>query len=163
MKTDIFQSCGHCWVFQICWHIECSTFTASSFRIWNSSTGILSPPLALECSVINIWLQDKVHIIVTIRFSIKEMQILKIQFKYPGGIDLNNFLTSWVSLKCRKWNLKHLYYKFILKSLKCSEATFSSYIFYVAQIKGRNKTNFLYVEILNGFSSENIHVSASGV
>ena len=38
---------GHCWVFQICLHIECSTFTASSFRIWNSSTGILSPPLAL--------------------------------------------------------------------------------------------------------------------
>ena len=26
-KTDLFQSCGHCWVFQICWHIECSTFT----------------------------------------------------------------------------------------------------------------------------------------
>ena len=38
---------GHCWVFQICWHIECSTFTASSSRIWNSSTGIPSPPLAL--------------------------------------------------------------------------------------------------------------------
>ena len=34
-------------VFQICWHIECSTFTASSFRIWNSSTGIPLPPLAL--------------------------------------------------------------------------------------------------------------------
>ena len=47
MKTDLFQSCGHCWVFQICWHIECSTFTASSFRIWNSSTGIPSPPLAI--------------------------------------------------------------------------------------------------------------------
>ena len=47
MKTDLFQSCGHCWVVQICWHIECSTFTASSFRIWNSSTGIPSPPLAL--------------------------------------------------------------------------------------------------------------------
>ena len=47
MKTDLFQSCGHCWVFQICWRIECSTFTASSFRIWNSSTGIPSPPLAL--------------------------------------------------------------------------------------------------------------------
>ena len=25
MKTDLFQSCGHCWVFQICLHIECST------------------------------------------------------------------------------------------------------------------------------------------
>ena len=47
MKTDLFQSCGHCWVFQICWHIECSTFTASSFRIWNSSAGIPSLPLAL--------------------------------------------------------------------------------------------------------------------
>ena len=33
--------------FQICWHIECSTFTASSFRIWNSSTGIPLPPLAV--------------------------------------------------------------------------------------------------------------------
>ena len=42
-----FQPCGHCWVFQICWHIECSTFTASSFRIWNTSTEIPSPPLAL--------------------------------------------------------------------------------------------------------------------
>ena len=42
MKTDLFQSCGHCWVFQLCWHIECSTFTASSFSIWNSSTGIPS-------------------------------------------------------------------------------------------------------------------------
>ena len=47
MKTDLFQSCGHCWVFQICWHIESSTFTASSFRIWSSSTGVPSHPLAL--------------------------------------------------------------------------------------------------------------------
>ena len=43
----LFQSRGHCWVFQICWHIECNAFTASSFRIWNSSTEIPSPPLAL--------------------------------------------------------------------------------------------------------------------
>ena len=47
MKTDLFQSCGHCWVFQICWHMEWSTFTALCFRIWNSSAGIQSPPLAL--------------------------------------------------------------------------------------------------------------------
>ena len=46
-KTDLFQSCCHCWVFQICWHIECSTFTTSSLRIWNNLTGIPSPPLAL--------------------------------------------------------------------------------------------------------------------
>ena len=36
---------GHCWVFQICWHIECSTFTEWSFRIWNSLTGI---PLIID-------------------------------------------------------------------------------------------------------------------
>ena len=47
MKTDLFQSYGHCWVLQICWQTECSTFTASSFRTRNSSTGIPSPPLAL--------------------------------------------------------------------------------------------------------------------
>ena len=32
MKIDIFQSCGHCWVLQICCHIACSTLKASSFR-----------------------------------------------------------------------------------------------------------------------------------
>ena len=47
MKTDFFQSCGHCWVFRICWHIKCSTLTASCFRILNSSAGIPSPPLAV--------------------------------------------------------------------------------------------------------------------
>ena len=47
MKTDHLQSYGHCWVFQICWHMECSTLTASSFRIWNSLAKIPSPPLAL--------------------------------------------------------------------------------------------------------------------
>ena len=46
-KIDLFKFYGHYWVFQICWHIECSTLTASSFRIWNSSTGIPLPPLAL--------------------------------------------------------------------------------------------------------------------
>ena len=37
LKTDLFYSCDHCWVFQICWHTECSTLTASSFRILKSS------------------------------------------------------------------------------------------------------------------------------
>ena len=42
-----FPVCGHCWVFQICWHVVCSTLTTSSFRIWSSSTGIPSLWLAL--------------------------------------------------------------------------------------------------------------------
>ena len=37
----------HCWVFQICWQVECGTLTASSFRIWNNSAGILPPLLAV--------------------------------------------------------------------------------------------------------------------
>ena len=57
MKSDLFQCCGHCWVFHICWYIECNTFTASSFRIWNSSTGIPSLPLAL--CVVNL---SKAHL-----------------------------------------------------------------------------------------------------
>ena len=64
MKTDLFQSCGHCWVFQICWHIECSTFTASSFRVWNSSTGIPSPPLALFLVMLS-----KAHLTFHVRMS----------------------------------------------------------------------------------------------
>ena len=42
-----FPSCGHCWVSQICWHIECSTLTTLPFRILNSSAGIPSPALAM--------------------------------------------------------------------------------------------------------------------
>ena len=64
MKTDICQSCGHCRVLQICWHMESSIFTASSFRIWNSSTGIPSPPLALS-----IVLLSKAHLTLHSRMS----------------------------------------------------------------------------------------------
>ena len=51
-------------VFQIGWHIECSTFTASSLRIWNSSTGIPSPPLALF-----IVMLSKAHLTLHYRMS----------------------------------------------------------------------------------------------
>ena len=46
MKTDLFQFVAPA-EFSICWHIECSTFTASSFKTWNSSAGIPLPPLPL--------------------------------------------------------------------------------------------------------------------
>ena len=47
MKTDLFQSCGHC--FSKFAGILSAAFSQhqSSSRIWNSSTGIPSPPLAL--------------------------------------------------------------------------------------------------------------------
>ena len=46
-ETWPFPVCGFCRVFLICWLIECGTVTASSFRIWNSSAGIPSPPLVM--------------------------------------------------------------------------------------------------------------------
>ena len=45
MKTDLFQSRGRWWIFQMCWRIGHSTLAAASFRILNSSTGLPSPPL----------------------------------------------------------------------------------------------------------------------
>ena len=64
MKTDPFQSCGHCCIFQICWHIECSTFTVTSFSIWNSATGISSPLLALFVVML-----PKIHLTLHSRIS----------------------------------------------------------------------------------------------
>ena len=69
MRIHRFQSCGHCWVFQICWRIECSTFTASSFRIWNSSAGIPSRPLALFVVML-----PKAHLISHSRMSGSEWE-----------------------------------------------------------------------------------------
>ena len=33
MKTDLFQSCSHCWVFQICWNIEWRSKVKSLSRV----------------------------------------------------------------------------------------------------------------------------------
>ena len=81
MKTDLFQSCGHCWVFQICWHIECNTFTASSFRTWNSWTGIPSPPLALKpYEALTIWKDLKVQ---SVQFSLVAQSCTTLQPHEP--------------------------------------------------------------------------------
>ena len=49
---DLFPFCGHCRVFQICWHNEYNTLMASSFRDLNSSAGISLHPLALLTAVL---------------------------------------------------------------------------------------------------------------
>ena len=102
MKTDLFQSCGHCWVFQICWHIECSTFTESSFRIWNSSTGIPSPPLALFVVML-----PKAHLTSHSRMSGSRWVITPSwlsgwwsSFLYSSVYSCHRFLTSNASCLC---------------------------------------------------------------
>ena len=56
-RIDIFQPCGHCWVFQVCWQNKCKTLMASSFRDLNSSAGISLHPLALLIAVL-----PKIHL-----------------------------------------------------------------------------------------------------
>ena len=36
MKTDLFHSCGHCWVFQICWHMRWAQLWISLNILWHS-------------------------------------------------------------------------------------------------------------------------------
>ena len=62
MKIDLFQSYGYCWAFQICWLIECNTLTATSFRIWNKSAAIPSPPLNLLLLVLTISVLYHTHL-----------------------------------------------------------------------------------------------------
>ena len=103
MKTDVFQSCGHCWVFHICWHIECSTFTGSSFRIWNSLTGIPSPPLALFMVMLpKVSLRNVMQIICSYLLTIE----IKHHFTYLLG-HLNCVICVCV---CMKYPFKALVY-----------------------------------------------------
>ena len=81
MKTDLFQSCGFC-CFQICWHIECSTFTTSSLRIWNSSGGIPSLPLALFVVML-----PKVHL------TSHSSQTIWVQISAPTPSSYLNYVT----------------------------------------------------------------------
>ena len=93
MKTDLFQSCGHCWVFQICWHIECSTFTASSFRIWNSSAEIPSPPLALFIVIL-----PKAHLTSYSRMSGSRWEITPLWISGSWRSFLFSFCVFWLPL-----------------------------------------------------------------
>jgi len=106
MKTDLFLSCDNYWVFQICWHIECSTFTASSFRIWNSSSGIPSPPLALFVVIL-----PKAHLTSHSRMSGSRLAITPLwlsgsnNFLYSTSVySCYLFLISWASF----WSIPFL-------------------------------------------------------
>ena len=109
-KTDLFQSCGHCWVFQICWHIECSPFTASSFRIWNSSTGIHSLPLALF-----IVMLPKAHLTSHFRMSGSRWVIMP---SWLSGL----WRSSLYSSSVYSWNL------FLISSASVRSIPFPSFI-----------------------------------
>ena len=96
-----FPVLGHCWVFQICWHIECSTFTASSFRIWYSSTGILSPPLALFVVML-----PKARLTSQVKLPKSAGSLKKPASSRKRSISalltMPKLLTVWITRNCRK-------------------------------------------------------------
>ena len=99
MKTDLFQCCGYFWIFQICWHIECSTFTASSCRIWNSSTGIPSSPLALL-----VVLLSKAHLTSHYRMSGSRSHWRTLIWYYPD-LDRSQRYFWWTRQNTCKWHV----------------------------------------------------------
>ena len=119
MKTDLFLSCGHRWVFQNCWHIECSAFTASSFRIWNSSTGIPLPPLAFLVVMLS-----KAHLTAQSRMPGSRWMITMSWISGP----LRSFLSNSYVHSCHLFSISPTYVRshsiFILYwahlSMKCS-------------------------------------------
>ena len=111
MKIDLFQSCGHCWVFQICWHIECSTSTVSSFRIWNSWAGIPSPPLPMFVVML-----PKAHLTLDSRMSGSRWVITP---SWLSG-SWRSFLYSYSGYSCR--------YLFLISSASVKSIPFLSFI-----------------------------------
>ena len=89
MKTDCFQSCGHCWASQICWHIEFCTLTAPPFRIWNRSAGVPSPLLTLFIVMLpSRWWSRRINIF-------KEMNIERKSLSNKNSIASKIILQKW--------------------------------------------------------------------
>ena len=52
-ETWLFQSCDHCWTFQICWHIKCSSgfpyFLLFKSEFWNKELTIWAIDSSRSC------------------------------------------------------------------------------------------------------------------
>ena len=105
-----FPVFDHCWFFQIFWHIECRTFTASYFRIWNSSSGIPSPPLGLF-----IVMLPKAHLILNFRMSGSRWVITP---SWLSGL----WRSFWSSSSVYSWHL------FLISSASVRSIPFPSFI-----------------------------------
>ena len=110
MRVDLFQSCGHCLVFQICWHIECNILMASSFSVLNSSTGIPSYLLGLLTAVL-----PKAHLT-----SFSRMALGDWLHHCSNGIHWDLFCTVlWCFLSISSWSLQCLLGLYIFCPLLC--------------------------------------------
>ena len=111
MRIDLFQSCDHCGIFQICWHIECNTLIASFFRVLNSSTGIPSQPLALLTAVL-------LQAYLTFHSRMSRSRCLNIYHTYPIHQDLFCAVLTCI-LFISSWSLQLLLSLYYFCPLMC--------------------------------------------
>ena len=118
MKSDLFLSCGHCWVFQTCFHIECSTFTASSLRIWHGALVTKSWP-----TLVTTWTEEpgRLH---TVHGILKARILEWVAISFSRGSSqprnwtqvsyiIGGFLTNWATREALVFDIAnefhHLY------------------------------------------------------
>ena len=115
MKTDLSQSWGHCWVFQICWRIECS----------NHAPWYLPKGAGNWCPHISIHMDVKPALFVTSK-TWKQLKCPSVsewinwysqKMKYYSALKrnvLSNYEKTWWNLRCillseRSWSEKATY------------------------------------------------------
>ena len=104
MKTDISSPVATADFSKFAGIFECITFTASSFRIWNSSTGIPSPPLTLFVVMLS-----KAHLTSHSRMSGSRWVITSL---WLSG-SWRSFLDSSSVYSCHFFLISSTYVKFI--------------------------------------------------
>ena len=92
MKTDLFLSCGHCWVFQICcntspdgWHQNQIDYILCSQR-WTSSIWSAKTRLGADCG------SDHELLIAKLRLKLKKVEKTTRPFRY----DLHQILYDYI-------------------------------------------------------------------
>ena len=139
MKTDLFLFCGHCWTFQICWHIDGHILTASSFKIWNSSAGIPSPPLALLVVMLpkahltshsrmssSQWVSTLSWFSRSLRLFKNSSSVYSCHFSLISFLSVSSLLFVSFIMPIFAWNIPLLSLIFLKRSLVFSIQLFSS-------------------------------------
>jgi len=171
MKTDLFQSWSHCWAFPICWHIECSTFTTSSFRIWNSSWNSITSTIFVHSDAFKahltshsrmfgsrwvitpLWLSESWRSLFY--SSVYSCHLFLVSSASVGSIAFLSFIVpifAWLSLLVIFWNsaFKWVYFSFL-------RLLFAS-LFFSAVCKASSGNHFV---ILNLFFLGMVLITAS--
>ena len=125
MKNGPFPVLWPLLSFPNCWHTKCGIFTASSLRVWNSLTGIPSPPLVLFIVIL-----PKVHLTSHSRISGSRWMITP---SWLSGL-WRSFLYSSSVYSC------HL---FLISSASVRSTPFLPYCAHVCMKRSLGISNFL--------------------